>query len=593
MAEPLPTPFLHSEIRSSTTVIPSESPSYARLLPGLLAAVTLVILPMCFLGNISGHDLPFHLSSWLEVSRQWREGILYPRWAVWANFGFGEPRFIFYPPISWFAGAALGTVLPWRMVPGSLLWITLVVAGLAMFRLSRRWLPSPAAELAAIFFAVNPYHLLIVYYRSDFAELIASAVFPLLVLSAVEIVDRGVSAILPASVILAVMWLANAPLAVLVSYSFVLFLLVGCLSIKSAKPIWPGLAAIATGLGLSCFYVLPAAYEQRWVDINQALVEPLQIANNFIFTHTNGPEYLWFNWKASAVVLLMAGAIGISALFARTAFKEETHTGRSYASVPVARVLIWRMLLALAAVAIFMIFPVSRFAWAYFPKLRFVQFPWRWMALAGVPCAMFVAAATLRTRRKWIAWTAIWLVLTSVAIAMIYDAPWDSDDVTSLVAAFNSNQGYDGTDEYAPLGSDHYDLVSNAPLVTALDGDGNAVAPKAGVHIKVQAWLPQRRLIFLESLNPVTIAPKLLNYPAWRATINGHVVPIQSAADTFQMQIQAPSGSSRLQLTFTRTWDRTLGFIISLISLVVLIVGTIWRRTAGRLPHYLRKSDGL
>ena len=49
--------------------------------------------PSSFSGTPSGHDVEFHLYSWLEVLAQWKHGIFYPRWAALAHFAYGEPRF--------------------------------------------------------------------------------------------------------------------------------------------------------------------------------------------------------------------------------------------------------------------------------------------------------------------------------------------------------------------------------------------------------------------------------------------------------------------------------------------------------------------
>ncbi|MGB8259297.1 MAG: hypothetical protein WCE75_03055, partial [Terracidiphilus sp.] len=83
----------------------------------ILLAAAVATLPQALRGNSCGHDFDFHLVSWLDCLNAWRHGILYPHWSPSANFLAGEPRFVFYPPLTWMLGAALGAVLPWAAAP--------------------------------------------------------------------------------------------------------------------------------------------------------------------------------------------------------------------------------------------------------------------------------------------------------------------------------------------------------------------------------------------------------------------------------------------------------------------------------------------
>ncbi len=80
-------------------------------------------------------------------------------------------------------------------------------------------------------------------------------------------------------------------------------------------PLVPGAAAMACGLGLAAFYIFPAAYEQRWVQIEEVLAGNLRTELNFLFTHANDPEFVLFNWKVSSVALGMMIMAGIAAVF--------------------------------------------------------------------------------------------------------------------------------------------------------------------------------------------------------------------------------------------------------------------------------------
>src|SRR3984957_4912489 len=219
-----------------------------------LATALAIISPFFWLGNASGHDFSFHVASWLDAATQWREGIRFPRWAEGANHGFGEPRFIFYPPISWMFGAALGLVVPWIYVPAVFIVLTPTLAGMCAFALGRRLFPQRGALVCAVCYAANPYALLIVYMRSDFAEQLALAFFPLLFLAAVEVLDLFDSPARSArrfivflAITFATVWLTNAPAGVVASYSLAILFAWTLLTKKSWRPMLHGTAALALG----------------------------------------------------------------------------------------------------------------------------------------------------------------------------------------------------------------------------------------------------------------------------------------------------------------------------------------------------------
>lgn len=534
-----------------------------------LATALLVIAPFFRLGNASGHDIAFHASSWLDVAGQWREGIFFPRWTEWANHGFGEPRFIFYPPLSWMLGAALGFVVPWNAVPGVFIVIVQTMAGICAFALTRRFLPTGAAAFGAACYAANPYALLIVYMRSDFAEQLACALFPLVLLTALELcglVENRHGSLSRAmalfAMVFAAVWLSNAPAAVVASYSVALIFAWAAFAEKSLRPLRRGAVGLALGFGLASFYLLPAAYEQRWVNITQALSQGLQPSDNFLCAVGNDPEHNAFNWIASSVAILMMVMTGIAGIAARRGAAQEQELKE--------REKLWRVLLLLsAAAAILMIRPSSIF-WTYLPKLRFVQFPWRWMAILAVPYAYFSAAAMVRTRMRWIWFVVVVAVAGGTATLLVKKAWWDSDDIPSLQEAIANDQGFEGTDEYDPLNDDHTNLPEKMVRVQVLPAEeSSGGAPQA--EIRIERWTAEERVVRVTSREPLRVGLRLLDYPAWRVEVNGKAVTPQHAETNGQMILALTPGTWRITARFVRTPDRTFGSAVSLLSVLTLL----------------------
>src|SRR5580693_2674203 len=99
-------------------------------------ATLLVLHPLLIHGPSCGQDLAFHVQSWLDAAQQLRHGTLYPHWDATAAWNAGEPRFLFYPPLSWLLGAILTLIFPIAATPALFTFIALTAAGFAMHRLA-------------------------------------------------------------------------------------------------------------------------------------------------------------------------------------------------------------------------------------------------------------------------------------------------------------------------------------------------------------------------------------------------------------------------------------------------------------------------
>jgi len=469
-----------------------------------------------------------------------------------AHFGYGEPRFVFYPPASWTLGALLSAIVPWTWASAIYIWVVLVLAGVSMFALARRWLDRRDAIFAAAFYAVNPYHLVIVYWRSAFAELLASCLLPLLLLLVVKLADGERRVVAPLSFLLAAAWLTNAPAAVMIHYSLALLLVVFAWQRRSARILRAGATALAIGACLAAFYLLPAIYEQKWVNISEAVSAGSRPLDNFLFVHTTDADHDAFNRIISWIAALeMAATLG--AAWAARKWRE---------SMPA----VWHALLAWAVACTVLMFPVSAMLWRVLPKLEFMQFPWRWLLCLSM---IFSLLLSVGIRRWWIrgAVSVVAVMVIVTAWQRIQPPWWDNAaDLREMRDNLTDGVGYEGTDEYTPVGAEPAAIAKDAWKVRV---DGTA---HAAIH--AYQWNADSKVFTAEMSAPGRLALRLFCYPAWQVEVNGRVVQTAEREDTGQMLVPVEAGMNRVHITFVRTWDRRVGGWISLVAALSIIV---WR----------------
>jgi hypothetical protein len=574
-------------------------------LPYLLIplAAFIAIVPLLINGCSCGHDFDFHILSWMEAARQFTHGNLHPHWAYTPAWNAGEPRFVFYPPLSWTIGAILGLIVPWTWTPILYTWLALTAAGLSLYYFSREFTTPTAATLAAILYTVNPYMLFTAYERTAYAELLAAAFIPLLL----HAILRKQVTIPRIAIPIALLWITNAPAAVMSCYALALLTIIR----MATNPGAPSFAvssqrvgysrhartvvtetsssnqsptqthlqlAINTasgttlGLGLAAFYILPAAYERRYVEIAMAIVPFLRIQDNFLFHHTADIPHDQVLHTASliAVFLIAATVIAIAAFYL-TQKARVPHPSQSYREGWDVQLSFSPLLpLAILTLAITLLqTPLTAFIWNHAPELAFLQFPWRLLAILAAILALTIAIALTRLNLKHSSITAITIVaaaaLTYPAYTVFRQTCDPEDTVTARLALFHSNRGTDPTDEYTPIPADN-DSLAQADPAYWLSTDHNANAPTntqpgpAPNHLTISAPIPEDLIL------------NLRDYPAWHITLNGAPVTERDHRNDGLIAIPVPAGPSTISITYAHTLDQTVGDIITATSLILLLL---------------------
>jgi len=245
----------------------------------ILLAAAIATAPILLHGSYCGDDFDFHVVSWFEIQRSWLHGIAFPHWMASANYGAGEPRFFFYPPLTQMLGAALGLALPWRLVPIALVFLFLAATGLANRALARQALPDGVATLAGCAALFSGFALFTAYERTAFAELAGGFWIPLLLLFALR--ERNSSAVLwrraldgstvPLALVVAGCWLSNGPLGVMGSYLLAGVALAAALAARSWAPMLRAGIGAGLGIALAGFY-LPDAFVSNLIARRQGSI---------------------------------------------------------------------------------------------------------------------------------------------------------------------------------------------------------------------------------------------------------------------------------------------------------------------------------
>lgn len=645
----------------------------------VLTAAALAVLPLALRGPSCGHDFDFHLLCWIDALTALRHGQL-PHWAPSAAFAAGEPRFVFYPPLSWALGAALGALLPWRLVPLALTFLLLAATGLATRALARRLLGETEATLAGVLALGSGYALFTAFERTAFAELTAGFWLPLLVLTALDgffslaAPSEGTVAcpatfphraslgrftgrenepscrtrlarVVPLAVVVAGCWLSNIPLGVMAAYLLAALALAAsalrlfadwrelrapepaaepkspsplhCACRVAFAPLLRAALGFALGTALVAFYLLPAMASQSAVDLSQATDDPgLRVENSWLFAHHADPLLAGHDFELAKVSRIGTAMIALALAAFLLAWARRRLPSAAWATI----------LVLIPAVVLLLQLPLSAPLWQLAPKLRMLQFPWRWLAAVEAPMAILVAAALWPTARRRAVRLGAALLATLLLSAVIlwsgrsYFQPcFPEDSIESTLAAVGSGTGLTGYDEYTPPGADNATLAANLPdtclsadLLTPLGrkpsaeatdsppSDAAAEPADSGDDDAPLRWspaedsclatyalrrpAPERFALSASLPRSGFLILKLRRFPSWHLRLNGRPVESLPGRTDGLMVVPVAAGALALAIDWQPLPWQGVARAISLLALALLIgLAIVGRRhpTAG------------
>lgn len=646
----------------------------------LFLSTLILCYPLLLKGYPFGDDTVIHLLWAQQFLSSLKAGYCYPQWVPDVNFGCGSTAFIFYPPFMFFTYAPISfftkdvvTILSVSALLG------MFASGVAMYVFCRAYLSRCSSLISSVLYIALPYHLVDLYARSALAEFWAFPWLPLICFFALKIKGKEFPYFIGLSISYACLVLTHLPSVLLFSpflFSYFFFLL---FQEGNWKNCLNRFLALALGVGVSFFYLIPAIAEQRYVNIN-ALVgnAGFMFERHFLFSKLPGIDAA-FNREISIIALgsfLLASVNLVFWTFRRDDSAKKLSSALSFFACS-------------GVVSFLMMLSASKFLWIHVPLLKQVQFPWRLSLVTTFFASLSVgfSSGAIFSRSVLRKWNRSLLGLSMLGL-IVFNS-WHSHKVIGLLSGLSPDQiklikmhkigirtdsSYDemmqnyrfyfprdiwlidlaqeyrpvwSILEYRPLWSlrevihdgslgnpqkqvkswgDFTELVTKkiteypqfdfsaeesifyekagpyawvpslkllrtlnvkeyAMLIPYAMLKERAILKNGNGPVTIMRWEPEYRVMHVQTTEPTEILIKTFYYPRWKAYINAKSVPVSPDPVSALIRVAIPKGQYDIEIRFENSVYRSIGFIVSIISMGILLfplLGKKLRMTPGK-----------
>jgi hypothetical protein len=506
----------------------------------------------------------FHLFQADQFHRAIASGNLLPRWALSANNGYGAPNFIFYAPLSYYFASVIRSIILSPVVSMIVaIWSSFLFSGAAMYLAVKNISGSRGALMSAAFYQLLPFHLLNLYGRGAFAELCAYVWFPLVVLFLHKTLSekRTSSAFAGLSLSYAGLILTHLVSAFMFTLMLLLYMTCHYFYQRSVTLLLRAASALTVGLGISSFYLLPAIFERKYVQMEYMF--------NYVFSDYRRNFLFLKNNFDTPFHIALHGAVVLETILFLTVVALILRYGNSNPMRPhqKAMCLIFGMALLLTT-------PLASPIWRYFPYFAILQFPWRWLSVMELAlCFLFASAISgdgagifpnFRPPGRMMLYAMAALLSVSFLLIIKSGRMYTAQFLAVITDTDMLKHYTNLPKEYTPVWAVEVEKSikeMNEDKVAALSGEAG---------IRILEWEPERRVIAIIASEPALLRIATFYYPGWEARFDRTKTDIIIEQKSGAMLVSAPTGEHTLELAFRDTPLRAFSRYLSFGSCAIL-----------------------
>jgi hypothetical protein len=558
------TPILASSLRS---VRGNPALSFAAGVAVLALSSLYCVLPLLMKESMPlGHDTGFHIFQSFQFLQGLENGAFYPRWAAEANTGYGSPNFIFYSPLAYYLVFFVRLWEP-SLIMSMLyvIWAGFFLSGVSMLFATRKLFGKPGSLLSAVVYQMLPFHLIDLYYRGTFAELLAYSWLPLffyfLVSCRKSVDSRGSMAGLSLSYAgLILTHIATGFIFTIFAGGYLLYEL--CRPGKK-KPVFKTAVSLLVGLGISAVYLGPAVLERKFVHIGLLSKYIYSYAGIFLF-ESQTPLYERFFRFLYITVILEAFFFLSILMLSRKLPAMEMRTDSN------------RFLMIAFIGSLFLTTPLSGPVWRLIPQFTILQFPWRWILVMEVSLCFLIAGIfsleeAQNSRPATFVKTLILVLTVSLSQLPMQNAHDASISEADFLRLTRMNQWRTISDERP----DYVPIWTNLENIWSRKRDDRVVTISGRASTRVSEWAPESRTIDVRAISDSVIRISACYYPGWEVTLDGGRKRIDIEKGTGALLVHVSEGEHTIRTTFGDTRLRRMAKYGSLVSLLFLIPVTM------------------